>query len=305
MLYYGNPAPEAELVILYGNCQTPFLARLLAAAHEGKGYLCVLNHAPPGEEPSRPSPEQMSRCCLFLEQYDSQATLPAVGHVPDLRPYGLPLREFLRAHCPPECPRIVFPSLIMTCMWPFAAVGNPRNAPEPGYAWGRFPYGNRLAQEVVAQGLSGAAALEAYLRLSAEQMPDLPALLERARVKLEARDAHCDVKIADYVWGNFRERHLFLSYAHVRAEAIGALGLRLLAAIQPLLGGDAEAARQRLEAALAVMPDMDTMEDPIDPAVAAGLGLKFYKPGMRFRWFSQHWTFTEYMARYLDHDTTW
>ena len=33
MLFYGNPAPDAELVVMYGNCQIPFLASLLAAAH--------------------------------------------------------------------------------------------------------------------------------------------------------------------------------------------------------------------------------------------------------------------------------
>ncbi len=75
MILYGNQASDAELVLLYGNCQTPFLARLLAAAREDKGYLCVLNHAPPGKEPEKPTAEQMRRCSLYLEQYDSQPDL--------------------------------------------------------------------------------------------------------------------------------------------------------------------------------------------------------------------------------------
>ena len=44
----------------------------------------VLNHAPPGEEPDRPTPEQMQRCCLYLEQYDSQFDLAAWGVPPTL-----------------------------------------------------------------------------------------------------------------------------------------------------------------------------------------------------------------------------
>ena len=305
MLFYGNPAPDAELVVMYGNCQIPFLASLLAAAHGDKGFLCVLNHAPPGEEPDRPTPEQMQRCCLYLEQYDSQFDLAAWGVPPEVERYGLPLCRYLREHCPPACPTITYPSFVMTCMWPFAVTSDPRNVPEPAYVWGRYPYGNRVALEVAASGLRGAQALAAYQQQSAAQMPDLAALLARAEHKLWRRDAQCDVKIGDYVWSNFRERHLFLAYAHVRAEAIGELAQRLWRAVQPLLGGDADAAWRRLNAAIDAMPDMDTMEEPIDPLVAQELGLKFYQPDMRFRWFDQRWTFAEYITRYIDYDTSW
>ena len=190
-------------------------------------------------------------------------------------------------------------------MWPFAVTSDPRNVPEPDYVWGRYPYGNRVALEVVASGLRGAQALAAYQQRSAAQMPDLATLLARAQRKLLLRDAQCDVKIGDYVWDNFRERHLFLAYAHVRAEAIGELARRLLAAVQPVLGGHADAAWRRLNTAIDAMPDMDVMEEPIEPAVAQGLGLKFYEPDMRFRWFDQRWTFVEYIRHYLDYDTSW
>ena len=119
MLFYGNASPDAELVVLYGNCQTPFLAMLLAAAYGEKGYLCVLNHAPPGQVADQPTPEQMRRCCLYLEQYDSQPELPTTEHTPDFRPFRLHLRQYLRNHCPDGCPRIVFPGIVMPCMWPW------------------------------------------------------------------------------------------------------------------------------------------------------------------------------------------
>ncbi len=305
MILYGNQASDAELVLLYGNCQTPFLARLLAAARGDRGYLCVLNHAPPGKEPEKPTAEQMRRCTLYLEQYDSQPELPAWTVVGDIQRYGLPLRTFLRNACPSDCPRIVFPSFVMTALWPFAAIGDPRNVPEPDYVWGRFPYGNRLALEVLASGLTGPAALAAYIKRSAACMPNPQETLKTVRDKLERRDANCDVKIADYVWANFRERHMFLGYAHVRADAIGELAARLYDAMHPLIGGDGDAARQRLWAAASMLPDMDSLEEPIDPVVARGLGLKFYEPGMRFRWYNQYWTFEEYMTRYLAYDVDW
>lgn len=307
MLFFGNPAPDAKIVVLYGNCQIPFLGTLLAAANEDLGFLCVLNHAPPGQEAGRPSFEQISRCCLYLEQYDSQIDeLAAAGRVSDVHRYGLQVKKYLREHFPDGCPKIVFPSLVMTCMWPFAAIGNPRNVAEPGYVWGRYPYGNRLANEVVARGLQGASALEAYMQLSAERLPHMPTVLERAKRKLEKRDTHCDVKIADYVWARFREKHLFLSYAHVRPELVGELALRLLIAMQPFLVElDGQLPRARLLTAIEKLPDMDVMEEPIEQSVAQELGLGFYEPEMRFRWYTQQWTFSEYMTNYLDNNLSW
>ncbi len=305
MLFFGNPAPDAELVILYGNCQTPFLATLLAAAHGDKGYLCVLNHAPPGEEADKPSLEQLQRCCLYLEQYDSQPDLSNQEELPETKRYGIPLRRYLREHRPKSCPKLIFPSFLMTCMWPFASTGDPRNKPEPGYVWGRYPYANKVAMKIAARGLKGEEALDAYKRLSRKHMPNFRKVLKKAKNELKTRDAHCDIKIADYVWANFRKRHLFLSWGHIRKEAIGVLAERIHDAIQPHLGGDPETTRQRLLAALAQMSDMDTMEEPIDPVVADGLGLKFCQPDKRFRWYEQSWTFDEYMTRYLDYDTSW
>lgn len=305
MLYFGNTAPDAELVIIYGNCQIPFLATLLAAAHSDKGFLCVLNHAPPGEEAEKPSIEQLQRCRLYLEQYDSQPDLPNPEKLPETKRYGIPLRRYLRENRPKSCPQFIFPSFLLTCMWPFARTGDTRNKPEPGYVWGRYPYGNSVAMRVAARGLKRQEALEAYKRLSKQRMPDFRKVLKKAKIKLETRDAHCNIKIADYVWENFRERHIFLSWGHVRKEAIGVLAERIHDMIQPLLGGEAESTRQQLLAAIEQIPDMDTLEEPIDPAVAAGLGLKFCPPDKRFRWYEQYWTFEEYMTRYLDYDTNW
>ena len=102
-------------------------------------------------------------------------------------------------------------------------------------------------------------------------MPDLSALPARAERKLWHRDAQCDVKIGDHVWSNFRERHLFLAYAPCPRRGGGELAQRR-GAPQPLLAVMPIAAWRRLNAAIDAMPDMDTMEEPIDPLVALGWG---------------------------------
>ena len=50
-------------------------------------------------------------------------------------------------------------------MWPFAVTSDPRNVPEPDYVWGLYPYGNRVALEVVASGLRGAQLSQALADL--------------------------------------------------------------------------------------------------------------------------------------------
>lgn len=99
------------LFLLYNYCLQP---QRMAE----KGYLCVLNHAPVEREADRPSVEHMQRCCLYLEQYDSQPNIsPNTPSPSNVQGYGLPLRRYLRENCPKNCQTLVFPSFVLTCCW--------------------------------------------------------------------------------------------------------------------------------------------------------------------------------------------
>src|SRR5258706_3609287 len=152
---YGATRADAELVVLHGNCQIPYLAALLSQADAepgARGYACVLNHAPPGQAIPAPSAAQMRRCRLYLEQHDSDDDPP--------------VRAQVRAMLPPGCPTLVFPPLWMTCLWPFMAPQPAdRRLVAPDAPFGRFPIGDRIGLAVARTGLSGAAAFEADMRL--------------------------------------------------------------------------------------------------------------------------------------------
>ena len=280
--------------MLHGNCQIPYLAALLSQADAepgARGYACVLNHAPPGEAIPAPSAAQMRRCRLYLEQYDR-------GEDP-------PMRAQVRAMLPRGCPTLVFPPLWMTCFWPFmAAEPATRQIVGPDCPFGRFPVGDRIGLAVAQAGLSGAAAFDAYMRLSAEQMPDLKRRLDRDLAAVDRRDRAADVTIGDYVRDHLRTRHTFRWTGHVELAAIGVLAERLLHAVQPVLGGVTQDGLQRLRATLATLPPMGTMQMPIDPRVAATLQLAFYPPDMRFDWMGERWTFRDYVIRYIAGDRT-
>lgn len=292
-LLYGNPHPDAELVILYGNCQVPFIARLLAIAdggRTGRGYLCVLNHAPVGQAIAPVPAGALPRCRLYLEQHDKDLFIR--------------VREELREGLPHACPMFVFPTFLATFLWPFR-VAEPDLLADSRHPFGRYPEGDSVALEIAAAGLRGQAALDAYMALSEARMPDLDALFEIDARHIERRDSACDVRIGDQVLETFREQHLFWNFGHVSAQGIGELARRIYEGAAPELLGDA-LGLARLQRTAAILPGMGPIQQPIHPRVVEHFGLRFGGAGdMRYRWFGQAWTFAEYVQHYIAHDQDW
>lgn len=294
LMLYGSTAPDAELVILYGNCQIPFLAHQLACADVNprpRGYLCVLNHAASGQVVEQPSVADLARCVLYLEQYE-------------YRPRA-EVRELLRSGVPAGCPKRVFPPLVMHSLWPFDVVAQ-RMPPDARFVWGRYPMGDAIGLEVAALGLEIGAAVEAYWRLSAERMPDLNALLAHDLDRMDQRDLASDVKIADHVRENFRNRHLFWTNRQVSIDLIGELGARLYRASLPVLGGDEALGLERIRLGLPALGDgMGDLQVPIHPQIARTFDLDYVDETTRYRWYDQRWTFHEYLRHYLAADSDW
>lgn len=294
LMLYGSTAPDADLVILYGNCQIPFLAHQLACADlnpRPRGYLCVLNHATPGQAVEQPAAADLARCVLYLEQYEYVARAE--------------VRAVLRRDLPANCPKRVFPPLVMHSLWPFDVVAQ-RIPPDERFVWGRYPMGDAIALEVAALGLDIDAAVDAYWRLSHERMPDPNASLAYDLDRMDQRDQASDVKIADYVRENFRHRHLFWTNRHVSIDTIGELGARLYRATLPVLGGDEAQGLERIRLGLPALGEgMGAFQVPIHPQIARTLGLEYVDETTRYRWYDQRWTFHEYLRHYLAADSDW
>jgi hypothetical protein len=293
LIVHGNTDPDAELVILYGNCQTPWLAQALAAvdARAGeRGYLCVLNHAPAGQAIEIPSRRDLARCRLYLEQYDSAIFIR--------------VREEVRDGIPRACPTLVFPSYMINFMWPFMAP-EPMPLCDAKHVFGRYPEGDRIGLEVRASGLCGDAAVDAYLARSAALMPDLDRRFEADLGHMDRRDRASDLAIGDYVRDNFRTQHLFWNFGHISAQGMGELACRLWHAAAAELGGDSSTTPQQLRATADMLGGMGSIQQPIHPLVAEHFELHMHSPDLRYRWFDQRWTFREYMARYIALDTNW
>lgn len=280
------------VILIYGNCQAQFLHLLVTQSPSlVSRFEFVLASAlvEPGNA-IPPVPENAGRAVLYWEQYDQ-------------RP-GLTYRDELRGSVPQDCAVLRFPAVGMNAFWPFF-IKDKRNVPEPGYPWGRYPAGDRLAIEVAELGLPPARAFERYMELSRELMPDVPQLLARERAVFVQRDAGSDVEMTDFVFANLQSTYQFWTRGHLAGSVFAELLSRLFERSRSVIGDIGEAARSELQAAYARFPGQGDFQHPIHPMVAAQLGLKFVNESTKYRWFAQSWTFEEHMTRYLAFDRSW
>lgn len=293
-MLYGNTSPDAELIVLQGNCQTQYLAMLLAATNPpagGRGYVSFLNAAVPGETQHSPALRDLQRAVCYFEQYDCAESNP--------------VRDTVRHTLPAGCPTRVFPNVRMFSFWPFYQQHDEYES-APGLPWGHYPHGDTLAGSIRAEGLTGERALAAYHQRMyahiARSGPPLQIDIER----IQQHDRASDIPFGDYLLSHYRDTKLFHSPGHLSGEAIGELACRLFLNMHALLGdGDPAAGLAAIRQAARQIEAMGDDELPIHRATAQALGLRFHQPDHRYRWFGQAWTFDEYLARYLENDCSW
>jgi hypothetical protein len=290
---FGGQGPAPRTVVVFGNCQVPFVAQLLAAVDDWNDdyrFVIGLNHPRPGEPRAAAVPAQLLQSAvLVLWQHEER----------DNNPAALALRGAL----PAGTPVFRFPSYLMTCLWPFECP-EPRDSPEPAFPYKRYPLGDLIGLEVARMGLRGPLGVAAYMDLSQQRMPDLRVRRERDFERMRRHDGHCDIPLTDFVEAHWREEHLFWIHGHVSRRAMCEVAVQLADALRPRLGGSAARARACIEAA-ADFEGLGDVQLPIHPLVADAYGLAWAGPDRRWRWYDQQWTFFEYIERYIDWDTSW
>ena len=290
-MIFGGKTAQARTVLVYGNCQAPYLAQLLGEIddlNDDYRFVAAINHAVPGEELAPVADVHFRDVALCLAQYEKRADSP--------------IALALRSRLPPGCPVITFPSFVMNSFWPFDCP-EPRGLPDPAYPWKRYPFGDMIGLRIAQAGLAGPLAVAAYLDHSLRKMPKLDVRLQRDIDRLHYYDARCDVKLADYVEANFRQHHLFWTEGHISQEGVVELARRVATAARPVLGGSAGRTEECLAAT--AFAGMGNLQLPIHPMVADALGLRFWESDMAYHWYSQEWTFYEYIERYIAFDTSW
>lgn len=293
ILTYGGRTDRARTVLIYGNCQAPFMARMLSALddlNDDYRFVYAPNMIMPGDDSALEVADVHLRdVALVLWQFEDRGNNPAA--------------LALRARLPASCPVVTFPSFVVNCLWPFACP-EPRGGPEPAYPWKRYPIGDMIGLQIAQSGVAGPLAVAAYLDLSLRKMPNLQVRLERDLERMHFYDAQCDVKVADYAQDNFRDQHLFWTNGHLSEIGVTELARRVANVARPFLGGTEE----RMETCLAAARKfavMGNVQLPIHPVVAETLGLRFWQHDMLYQWGPERWTFYEYIERYIAYDANW
>jgi hypothetical protein len=291
---FGGRGDKPRTVLVYGNCQTPYLARMLSGLddlNDDYRFVAALNHVQPGDEHALPvADEDLEDVALLLHQYEMTIDNPAW--------------QAIEARLPRDCPVIRFPSFLLSSLWPFECA-EPRERHDPAYpSWKRYPTGDLLALEIAEMGLTGPLAVTAYMDLSARKMPDMRRRLQDDTDLMRLYDAHSDVKLADYVLEHFRHEHLFWTRGHMSAPAMRELARRVADEARAVIGGCSARAELCLDAAMD-FEGMGGHQLPVHPLVAEALELRWCPPGRSYQWANQEWTFFEYIERYIAYDTSW
>lgn len=292
VLTYGGATAQARTVLVYGNCQAPFLAQTLATLddlNDDYRFVFAPNHIFPGaDKATELSDHFFENVALVLWQLEEYTTNPAALAV--------------QARLPACCPVITYPSFVMTSLWPFECP-EPRGTIDPAFPWGRYQLGDIIGLQIRNAGLTGPLAVAAYLDLSYRKMPNLEVRLQRDIDRMCRYDTQCDIQLADFVEANFRDQHLFWTSGHMSQSAIIELTRRVAKVVRPILGGK----EARLEACLSAsgFKGMGDLQMPIHPMVAEVLGLTFWQPGQTYRWYTENWTFYDYFERYITNNADW
>jgi hypothetical protein len=200
----------------------------------------------------------------------------------------------LRGVVPAECDVRCFAAPVMGALWPLLS-RDPRLVHEPGlYPAGRYPFGDRIAASLAYLQLPDDIMQLSYQSMAEKEMPDLDALLAVDRAGWRALDAANDVKVADFIVENFRRYRLFVAPPYPSGDLLQHMIGQLVSGSPIEALCDPAALRRELDFLLTGYLGQ-RQELPIHPRVARWFGLAWWQPGMRYRWYSNHWTFEEYV----------
>ncbi len=243
------------ILLAFGNCQSlamSAIARDLPTIADCYEILYLPSHPSLGNIEAEP--DVPARCAVVWEQVGASQRLP------------------FREQLPPEAKTIRFPELSLPLLWPMNCI-DPRNQPDPPRHWGRFPYGDRLAIQLVEEGLVGEAGYDAWVERAGAVLPDLQRLFDVEMARAKRRSAEVDVEPMDLILDQWKTTRLFASFNHPSNEILWSMFLQLREASLPHLTipeDEIAAAKQRFlnPVAGSGAVDMDWYQVVVHPLVA-------------------------------------
>ncbi len=270
-------------VLFYGDCQAHLLCACLRSLPGFEKLFQAerfLDFVYPGSEGmAAPPAELLERCEVLIIQ--KAAKRPDPDYAERLASRGAKIIRFPTTTCPP--------------LWP-QECPDKRNRTESKYPFGRYPHGDRVLLDLMAQGKSEEEIVEEYLAADVASLFNVERVMDYWRFTLAALDAHSDIKAAAFLQKNFRTKRLF----YTRNHPSPGLTYFLLQEIIRRAWGEGTPFPHVLFAAS--LP-MDQYMAPIHPSVAQALGLKWCGEETLHRHFDNGWfTHREFARRYVRYE---
>lgn len=252
-------------LIVYGNCQSHVVACAFLKVPdiaERFRVLFVPSYDLPGAEPTRIDPEAVAGCAVFLEQKGLWK--------------GFPRADLL----PADAVRLSFPTLVLNQLWPLQGK-DPRNTGDAAFPFGRYPYGDRLINRLLEQGLSGQALLDAYMATDLSGIVDLGRFADIEEARIRKIDARCDLPLGGHVLDRFRQRRLFWSYNHPSGDLLRDLAALLAEELSRRCGLPTGTAAEVAGTFAGWEPNAE-LKVAVHPQVADFFGLEWTCAGIRY-----------------------
>jgi hypothetical protein len=267
-------------VIVYGNCQADAIAQCLSRLPEfrdGFDVVYVPSFVHPIDGPTRVATADLARCVLLLEQRTLHHPCPFAGSIPA------------------DAAVLDFPMVSVNALWPLQA-REKRNVAEPDYPFGLYPYGDRLLNRVLADGLTGDAAFAAYDATPLDRMLDLGRFLVVETERIRLLDQRSGIPFGAWVLDHFRSERLFWTYNHPTARLLAPLVDAVLSRTMPLLRLPRRLAEQAAGLFSTGWEPADWLKVAVHPQVAGELGLSWWTPDL---------TYAHYRHKDVDYRQYW
>ncbi|CAO3405370.1 WcbI family polysaccharide biosynthesis putative acetyltransferase [Azospirillum sp. 11R-A] len=267
-------------IIVYGNCQSDTISACLTKISKVSDCYDIVgipSFVHPIDGQARIEPADLERCALLVEQRALWHRFPALDRLP------------------PGCPTLSFPMLALNAQWPLQA-REKRNRAEPDFPFGRYPYGDRLLNQMLARNLSGSVILERYLSTPLNSVIDPLRLAAIEAERITALDALCDIPFGGWILSNFRHRCLFWTYNHPTAALLLPLALTVVERAAALLGLPQAVVDEVPSLFANGWEPADWLKVAIHPDVANVLELDWFRPDRLY---------SHYQHRNIDYIEYW
>ena len=277
-----------KVAIVYGNCQTSILQKMLVTSESFSSRYTIL------AIPSVFDYQTTEDLALLDEDYWSLCDLFITQNVSEDNRYSPYLStNRLLSKLPDCCTTVVIPNVFFRGYWP-QVIRNEHNIEQDKHQSGKWPYGDVCLETIVRGGGTVEGAVDEVLQekfLSRERVLDNA---EKSLMELEKRERTCDVMISDYIRKHYRDQQMFFSENHPCNQLLSVLLKRVF----KKLGWQFDVDINKLSGD-------DTLKGqdvPIYPSVIKALGLKKYERKYypnRYLW-SGCFEIKEFLLKYID-----